>query len=654
MHRILAAIALSTLLVAGTACRRDDATQAAPAAQPTTPIPADPEDPDRPPHGRPEIVEMLRADRAATRHPSDGAGRAWLEGDASATAVTPGRWTILYEAGPLGIAEGGMLFLMTSPFWGWSTPQTRDPTLHGYTEVTTTADGVVLETATPEPQLLGVTIQGRALAAGERIRFVFGAGSAQAGADRFAERGERFWLAVDGDGDGVRKTLSESPRLDVAPGPAVRLILTLQSTARVGETARLTAALLDSTGSISRNAGGEVVLDALPTGLSGPATIAIPPDGNAAASVSLRVDAKGIYRLKARIGEFDAATNPLVVDDGPRILWGDLHGHSQLSDGTGTPDDWFTYARDVAGLDVAALTDHDHWGVLFLDEQPDLWESIRSTVKRFHEPGRFVSLLGYEWTSWIHGHRHVVYFDDDGAVHSSIDEATDDPRELWAALAGRPALTFAHHSAGGPVPTNWAIPPDPTFEPVTEVVSVHGSSEALDSPGVIYSPIPGNFVRDVLDRGYVLGFLGSGDGHDGHPGLAHLAATSGGLAAILAPEASREAVLDALRARRSYATNGPRIVVRTVLAGQGMGGSIPVASLPDRPIQQIQVAAPGEVSGVDVVRSGSVVASFEGRLKRDIGIEAPLENLRPGEYVYTRVVQIGGGAAWTSPFFITP
>jgi len=32
-------------------------------------------------------------------------------------------------------------------------------------------------------------------------------------------------------------------------------------------------------------------------------------------------------------------------------------------------------------------------------------------------------------------------------------------------LRGKQALTFAHHSAGGPIATNWAIPPDPELEP---------------------------------------------------------------------------------------------------------------------------------------------------------------------------------------------
>ena len=114
----------------------------------------------------------------------------------------------------------------------------------------------------------------------------------------------------------------------------------------------------------------------------------------------------------------------------------DLHGHSNLSDGTGTPEDYFRYARDVAGLDVAALTDHDHWGMPFLDEQPRaLARDPRRDATRFHAPGRFVTLLGYEWTSWLHGHRHVLYFDDDGACSSSLDPATDDPRR---ALGGAP------------------------------------------------------------------------------------------------------------------------------------------------------------------------------------------------------------------------
>jgi hypothetical protein len=52
---------------------------------------------------------------------------------------------------------------------------------------------------------------------------------------------------------------------------------------------------------------------------------------------------------------------------------------------------------------------------------------------------------------------------------------------------------------------------------------VHGASEAATLRSASTTPLAGNFVRDALGRGYTLGFIGSGDSHDGHPGLAHLA-----------------------------------------------------------------------------------------------------------------------------------
>jgi hypothetical protein len=304
----------------------------------------------------------------------------------------------------------------------------------------------------------------------------------------------------------------------------------------------------------------------------------------------------------------------------------------------------------VAALDVAALTDHDHWGMLFLDQHPSLWKQIREQTARFHQPGRFVTLLGFEWTNWIHGHRHVLYLGDQGEVVSSIDPRYDEPQELWSALAGKSALTIAHHSAGNPVATNWSVPPDAGFEPVTEIVSVHGSSEAADSPSLVGGAVPGNFVRDALDRGYRLGFIGSGDGHDGHPGLAHLASPTGGVAAILSEELTREAVFEALRARRVYATSGPRILLRASLAGQRMGSILRDPKGEEE--LQLLVVSPAGIDRIDLIRSGQVVESVSAEKRRDLYLTQAIHDLQPGEYLYLRVVQEDGGLAWSSPFFV--
>lgn len=611
-------------------------------AEPTTPV-APPET------ARLDVAAELTADLEAPRHSSDGGGRAWLEEATAVRAGDSGRWQLHYEAGPEGVAVGGMVFLQVSPFWGWGTPQVEVPEAPGYSRVTTSAEGVELSPRTLGPQLLAVTVGGRPLVAGERLRFDLGAGPAGLRADTYAERESRFWIAVDGDGDGVRQWIRDAPGVDVLAGPPVRLAVVLPSTAPPGAEVSLSLAWLDAVGNATEAAGVTVTLTSEAPGLELPGEPLELAGGSR--RVTLAARQPGVHRLRAVASNgVEAWSNPLwVAERAPALLWGDLHGHSAFSDGTGTPEDYFRYARDVAALDVVSLTDHDHWGLPFLDQRPDLWQEIERQVAAFHDPGRFVTLLGYEWTSWIYGHRHVLYFGDEGSILSAVDEAYDTPQELWQGLRGQDALTVAHHSAGGPVATDWTVPPDAELEPVTEVVSVHGSSEAADTPAPIYDPVAGNWVRDALDRGYRLGLIGSGDGHDGHPGHSHLVSRTGGLVALLTADRTRQGVLEALRQRRVYATSGPRIVLEVHLGEVPMGGE---AEAGDGRLE-ISLVAAAVVERVDIVRSGEVVTSLPGQGRRQASAALPLPGLRSGEYVYVRVVQVDGGLAFSSPIFIS-
>ncbi len=617
--------------------------------------------------------EMLRDGLAQVPDPSDGGGRVELasaislDGPGAITAGRPARFELRYVAGPLGVAEGGMVFLQPSPFWDWSPPHTFAPTRSGYTEVSTDAEGVELDTQTFE-SVIAVTIRGRALEEGEAIDFVYGAGPAGALVDRYRERGAEISVAVDGDGDGFRKLVPIGARVDVGPGPPARIVVTAPTVVRPGEPFEAHAHVVDAIGNAGLTGPGALswslarASDASPPDLEGlPARTTIAAGESAGAQVALVApETAGVLRVTvtggAELDGIGGVSNPIIIHPTtPRVRWADLHGHSQLSDGTGTPDDYFAYARDVARLDVAALTDHDHWGLRFLDEHPDMWDEIKRTVAAHHDPGEFVTVLGYEWTSWLHGHRHVLYFDDDGPVLSSMDPAYTSPAQLWDGLRGLPAMTFAHHSAGGPVSTNWAYGADPVLEPVTEVVSVHGSSEAADTPGRIYSPVNGNTVRDVLQAGIRFGFIGSGDSHDGHPGLTHLASPggSGGLAALLTEEKTRAGVQDALRARRTYATNGHRIWLHVEIDGQPMGTVLPAAGDDAAPLQRlrVEVAGTAPIERIDLVRSGRVATIPVEPDQLEVTHERELPRLGRGEYHYVRVVQRDGQAAWSSPIY---
>jgi hypothetical protein len=207
-------------------------------------------------------------------------------------------------------------------------------------------------------------------------------------------------------------------------------------------------------------------------------------------------------------------------------------------------------------------------------------------------------------------------------------------------------------------------------------MSVHGSSEAADSPQRIYAALSSNFVRDQLERGYQLGFVGSGDGHDGHPGLSHLDPKSGyrlspggrervgrgGLAAVRCEALTRLSVLESLRARESYATSGPRILLETrigelvnptrIVASELAAGSEYALEISGTaPIQRVVIVRGRSTeSGIDV--ETDVVALREQGDLLDLQVSSLIGELPRGSWVYARIEQEDGALAWSSPVFV--
>jgi hypothetical protein len=593
------------------------------------------------------VWRSMADDLVAKRSPADGGGVVRVvAGPTSAPVGSAASWTFRYEAGPLGVAVGGAVVFLTPPFWGWSEAQLDAREQPGFTTFVAEASGVTLKVVALPQGMIRATIDGRALAPGEALTVVYGAGPAGAVVDRYAERGERFWFGVDGDGDGVRALVANPPVVDITPGPAAGLIVTVPTTARPGQPVRVTVAALDARGNAGAALDGPVVLrtsDAM--GL--PATLDLGPTGRAAIQVTPREP--GLYRVGAQFGELVGVSDPLLVHaEAPPVLWADLQVHTSASDGSGVLEDVYAYARDVAGLDAVAITDHDHWGMRFLDREPALWAEMTAAAARWDTPGQFVAFPAFEWTSWLYGHRHVLYVGAPGPVFGSLDLATREPAGLWTALRGYDALTMTHHQAGGPVATDWRVVPDPALEPVAEVCSVHGSSEAEDSPARIYGWVDGNSVRDALTRGYRLGLLCGTDGHDGHPGLAHLQAASGGIAGVFTADRTRAGVAAALRERRVFGTTGARLLLRLILDGEEMGGVVPVSGATHA--VEVRVVAGEAVERVDLIRSGKVIDQrFPGAPLVKERYELPA--MADGEWVYARVLLADGHAAWSSPIW---
>ena len=649
------------------------------------------------PNAQLEAHFMALAEREAVAHPGDGGGRAWLErvdpiapgsvaDEAGWRAGTEGlerpavraasahRFEVIYEAGEQGVSIGGVVFLSPEIFWEWSRAQTVDPEGEGYVTAEVLRGSATLR---PDESGTGFLVLGEPLEAGDRVRFVYGAGRPGARVDRYAERGAEILVFVDADGDGYRRILRDTPRLDVLPHAARSLVAHGPAEVAPGEPIAIRIALVDGQGNRTRiigagnprasegPAGARVEVRALPTSSLEIGGVGLRPidrwqDGTTTLDLQAPTG-EGVLRLRIEgrgpLEGLVAEPPPIVVRaTARRLVWGDLHGHTTLSDGTGRPRDYFRYAREVAGLDVVALTDHDHWGPRPLDEDPEAQRALFATTDDEERPGRFVTIPGYEWTSWLHGHRHVLWFDPAGSgstyeIHSAIDPETDRPDELWAALRGQHALTFAHHSAGEPVATNWRFRPDPELEPVTEIASVHGQSESPEMPSAVRGGIPGWFALDVLRAGYRLGFIGSGDSHDGHPGLTEIAGGHGGIAGLFVDRLDREGVRDALRRRQTFATNGIRPFFEVSIDGVAMGGTVVPGAAEATHRLRVRYEATAPIERVELVRSGRV-AKVEPSDPLSFDLDREIPALGPGEFHYVRVRQKNGGNAWSSPIFV--
>ncbi len=99
-----------------------------------------------------------------------------------------------------------------------------------------------------------------------------------------------------------------------------------------------------------------------------------------------------LLRIQAQETTFDEELG------GMGIYYGNFHSHSTISGAQGTPDEVLTWARDTAGFDFYAMTDHAE------EITATEWKQMREATDRFNEDGVFVAMRGFEWSSSVFGH----------------------------------------------------------------------------------------------------------------------------------------------------------------------------------------------------------------------------------------------------------
>ena len=351
------------------------------------------------------------------------------------------------------------------------------------------------------------------------------------------------------------------------------------------------------------------------------------------------------------------------------LLRGNLHEHSENSNcwpaGTdGTLHDDFRYGLYSEGYDFAGITDHGY----------SLTEiCFRKSLRLadfYNDPDHFVALPSIEWTLSNNGkpeigrgvgHRNIFFADVSEArkfvrnqdeVYSETNSEAADADKLWALIrkGNIDCVAIPHHPADEIHPCCWETR-DEAIEPVVEIFQCRGNAEYRGAPRMInisrQQPLATSdkgFIDYALrDKQYRLGFVASGD----HNSMGV------GLACVWVKEVSRRGILEALRARRCFATTGDQTVVDFRVNGAWGGETVAGGSAV---MMTFDVQAMDDIARVEILRNSRVVHVYEpGAIARQAKGEwtdpAPVHDGRV-LYYYARVTQKNNHLAWSSPVWV--
>ncbi|MCR5781727.1 MAG: DUF3604 domain-containing protein [Clostridia bacterium] len=335
------------------------------------------------------------------------------------------------------------------------------------------------------------------------------------------------------------------------------------------------------------------------------------------------------------------------------VYFGDLHGHSCLSDGRPSPDDYYRNIRDAAGLDFAALTDHHHGGVGCSTIYGAKGEALRDAAVRMNEPGSFSTLLGYEIDGYPYYNNFIVYHrDHTGDIFREKVDGDITAAELKELLSREDRLVVPHDTyqlvSGADLSR---IDPE-LFTPLIEIYSRDDCTEYYDHP---YNHDGGGMVRgccwqDALRRGAKTGCIAASDDHGLQNGLPFPQGGDPcqypGITGVLCEENTTEAVFDALKARRCFGFMGGRMTLDLRINGHYMGEEF--TSNEDRTIY-MRADADAPVRKMTLVKNCEDVLFV--RKNETVLLDYTADT--PCDCYYMRAELADGRLGWTSPIWVS-
>ena len=385
-----------------------------------------------------------------------------------------------YTVGREGIAVGGGIVAFVEDLL-WRDdhfPQTDDPTGQGYVTVTHQGSGRVDITEIIEPVTglhdretgIRVTVSEAPLQPGDTITLVFGDRSgggpgAQANVVcwTYTHNYKRAWwhrmpvltVWVDARANETFLPLerAHAHTFTVDPDKPAKLAVTAKAHAQAGVPHDLSVAVVDRYQALAVPAyTGRVRFSCDREDVELPAPLHLREGDGGRCRLTWVPKGEGTYVITAETDDgLVGSSNPVVsAYEIPehRVYFGDIHSHSLYSgDAVGEIEAQYEHGRDIANLDFMCASEHAEY------ETDNQWVANQILVQRYHKPGEFVPISGFEWAYMDAdgeghglGHRNVYSENDYHQILRGSDVATANLERMWHHLEGREdVLAFGHH-----------------------------------------------------------------------------------------------------------------------------------------------------------------------------------------------------------------
>nr|WP_307990702.1 CehA/McbA family metallohydrolase [uncultured Niameybacter sp.] len=352
----------------------------------------------------------------------------------------------------------------------------------------------------------------------------------------------------------------------------------------------------------------------------------------------------------------------LKSQGGMQNYYGQLHSHTaENSDGQGTIKEGFEWARDLAGLDFFAITDHsnsfdkantgDKAGTYNLgsyNASNEKWQNGQREAEAARTP-EYVSVYGYEMT-WSGGPGHMNTFATEGFVsrnNKELNNKTNDAglKAYYELLKKTPESISQFNHPGKTFGTfsGYAYY-DPIIDERVTLIEVGNGEGAVGSGG--YFPSYEEYTA-ALDKGWHLAPTNNQDNHKKGWGTANTART-----VIYTDNLSVDGVYEALRERRVYATEDNNLDIVYTLNDEVLGSIL--GDVPDVANFKVSATDPDatdRIKSIEIITNGGKIVYKESYDEQNVDFEYTLDNPRAG-YYYIKVVQADRHIAVTAPIWL--